>query len=69
LDGLYNFTEDDKGNQVENVLIKPVISDDIRDAAKERTKILLTEGEEQEENEPDDEITPDDLPTRRVLTN
>ncbi|MHA1838777.1 MAG: portal protein, partial [Candidatus Ranarchaeia archaeon] len=69
LDGLYNLIKDDQGKKVENVLIQSIIADDVRDAAKQRTKILLTEGEEQEEDDSSDEITPNDLPTRRVLTN
>ena len=66
LDGLSTFGEDEKGKKTEQVLIESYLgAEDIKEA-KKQALLLLTEQEEEEVNT-SDEITPNDLPTRRVF--
>ena len=66
LDGLATFVEDENGENQEEVLIESYLDKSEVKEAKDRARTLLTE----EESAPEDEIaeiTPNDLPSRRVF--
>ncbi|MHA2136145.1 MAG: portal protein [Candidatus Thorarchaeota archaeon] len=66
LDGLSTFTEDEDGKHQEEVLIESYLNKSEVKEAKDRAKMLLTEQESAPEDEIT-EITPNDLPSRRVF--